>query len=243
MADYHPEDAQKYPSFGLFFRRYAPFETFARADQPINLGGSSEGDHRADASTSLKATSRTYGCVMFNREGIFYNFAGSSGTVTHTLLWGDIVGMADVGINVIPLSSGSNLVAFIASTAGGYRLLPGSPDIDTMVRAQIDFTDPKWMRIAGEAFGDNFPNLEVFVRCFRSSHSALLIDGRTTGGRDTGPFTRLIGTHSDYSLGKFVANLGLSNEGQLLADRTVAATSMGDYPSPPPPPTRTFYGR
>jgi hypothetical protein len=206
------------PTYGLYFRRYAPFATF---------GFGFEGDKRSTASTSLKATSRTYGWVMFNQFEIVHRFADSSGTHYHSSVWGEIVGHSKVSMAVVRSSlAGPGLIEFTASTAGSNPLVPKSPDIDTTVTARFDFGQPKFMHISGEVFGDNFPNLEVFLLCYRSSHAALLIDGRTTGGRNTGPMTRLSGAHSRQSLGRLSGTLLLNENGELVRDYTAPPTTI-----------------
>ena len=209
----------RYPNYGLYFRRYAPFSTFGVP--------SFEGDNRTGPSTSLKDTSRTYGCVMFNQFEIVYNFMGSSGTHYHSSVWGDIVGMAKVSGTVVRSRlAGPGLIEFEASTAGGNPLVPKAPDIDTFVTARFDFGSSGALRVSGEAFGDNFPNLEVFLLCYRSGHTALLLDGRTTGGRRTGPMVRLPGTHRNQSLGRFNAMLNLNDRFELTNDSTTSPTTM-----------------
>jgi hypothetical protein len=171
-------DYRKYPTFALYFRRYAPFDTFGA--NPMALGQRFDGDKRSTASTSLKATSRTYGCVFFNKYGVVYQFSGSSGTKIHPLLWNDIVATANVSMTVVRSHlAGPSLFEFTASTAGSNPLVPKSPDIDTIVKVRVDFGVLNFMRLDGEVFGNNFPNLEVFLVCLRSMHTALLIDGRT----------------------------------------------------------------
>jgi len=229
------DDVDKYPVFGLYFRRYAPFDTFAGAD----LMGRSEGDHRTSASTSLQATSRTFGILMFNRTGYLNkSFAGTSGTTTHFealgfISYGDGYGIADVSIVVLNTFTIPDYFGFVAHTAGGYPLAPAAitPNIDTFIVAQVDFRQPGFMRVTLEAFGDNFPNLEVFIRCYRSGRSALLIDGRTKGDRDTGPYLNLWGSHRDHSLAKIVSALSLDDKGELAtAINTVTPVTLPDYP-------------
>jgi len=220
------DDARKYPTFGLYFRRYAPFDTFG-AGNPLAPGQRFEGDHRTAASTSLKATARTYGCVMFNKYGLVYKFAGTSGTHIHELIWGDVVSYAKIAFTVVRGTlAGPSLFEFSAKTSASNPLIPLSPNIATIVNARVDFGIQNLMRINGEVFGDSFPNLEVFLLCYRSTHTAVLIDGRTTGSRDFGPATRLIGSHSDLSLGKFSANLVLSEKGELVSDYKSFATTL-----------------
>jgi hypothetical protein len=209
------------PTYGLYFRRYAPFATFGVP--------SFEGDGRSGASTSLKVTSRTYGFVMFNQFEVISHFANTSGTHYHPPFGKEIIGMAKVSMSSARTTmAGPSLIEFEANTAGANPLIPKSPDIDTFVKARFDFGfgNPPMMRIYGEVFGDNFPNLEVFLVCYRSSHTALLIDGRTTGGRRTGPITRLAGGHRDQSLGKLSGTLLLTEGGELVRDYTTAPTTM-----------------
>jgi len=190
-----------------------------------------EGDHRSTASTSVKATSRTYGCVIFSQDGIVNKFAGSSGTHIDLFIWGGVDRTADVSQTVVRSTlAGPLLFSFSASTAGANPLVPKSPDIDTFVNVRVDYGHSNSLVLTGEVFGDNFPNLEVFLLDYQSQHTALLIDGRTTGGRDTGP-TRLIGTHSDHPLGRFFVELPLTSEGLLAGDSTCGVTTLPDYPT------------
>ncbi len=210
------------PTFGLYFRRYAPFDTFGVP--------SFEGDKRNAASTSLKVTSRTYGVVMFNQFEIIQTFANTSGTHYHPLLFDSIVGHSKVSMTTVRSRlAGPDLIEFTASTAGANPLIPKSPNIDTFLTARFDlgFGSPnRLMRISGEVFGDNFPNLEVFLLCYRSAHTALLIDGRTTGGKRTGPITRLSGSHRGQSLGRLSGTLLLNHNGELERDYTTGPTKI-----------------
>lgn len=230
-SEYNRERAQKAPTFALYFRRYAPFESFG-GFLPVARFDRFHGDNRL-ASTSLKVTSRTSGCVMFNKEGLVYRYADADFTEIHIMLEGDIVGHAKVSMTfvegMVPWPDGFD---FSASTSGAMPLLPGSPNIDTLINVSVDFSLPSVLQISGEVFGDNFPNLEVFLLCTRSTHTALLLDGRTTGGRDSGLATRLWGSHSDFSLGKFSATLPLTEKGQLKSDYKTSQISLPDYPPP-----------
>src|SRR5437879_2910453 len=116
-ADIDTATLQKYPTYGLYFRRYAPFGKFGGGNPPN--WARSEGDKRTTASTSLKVTARTYGCVMFNEYGIVYRFAGTTGTLTYTVFWGDIVVYSKVSMTVVRSTlTGPSLFGFSASTAG-----------------------------------------------------------------------------------------------------------------------------
>ena len=218
---------QLYPTFALYFRRYAPFTSFGGAN-PFGLGQRFDGDERTSASTSLKASARTYGYVMFNQTGVIYNFAGSTGTTVHTFLWGDAFAYAKVDSTVVDyvLLHGKNSFVFSANTAGSDPLVPLSPDINTFITARVDYSRPRYLRVAGSASGDNFPNLEVFLVCMPSRHSAVLIDGRTTGGRDIGPVTRLWGASKDHSLGTFDLDWHLDDKGLAQYDIIAAPTTL-----------------
>jgi len=139
--------------------------------------------------------------------------------------------MADVKTVFRRILSKSGAIEFSASTEGGNPLVPGAPEIDTMVTAKIDFSTANRMTISGEVHGDNFPNLEVFVHCYRSRTSAILVDGRTTGGRDSGPGTRLFGSHATHRIAKFDAALSLDGSGRLTGAYKATSSTLTDYPS------------
>ena len=114
----------RYPVYILFFRRYAPFARFGRAN-PLTVGfGYFEGDDR-DASTEMDVTSRTYAAVFFNRFGPVYDFAGSSGTAFHPAIGSVITGMAKVSHAIVRSTlTGPDLFGFEANSAGGNPLVP-----------------------------------------------------------------------------------------------------------------------
>jgi hypothetical protein len=226
---YDREKAVQSPVFSFWFRRYAPFDKFGAG------GFDFEGDHRKDPSTSISATSRTYACLFVNRTGVLYGFSGSSGTrfVGYADWTGGLLGLrilmdklnedtkgvtahADVSLHVKEQNA-PNYVSFTASTAGNNPLVPASPNIDTFVTTKIFFNHSKTIHIEGEAFGDSFPNLEVFL--LSGQRSAMLVDFRTTGSQDAGAMTRLWGSGSSNSLGKFSLILPLSDNGELAIDR------------------------
>jgi hypothetical protein len=214
--------------FIFCFRRYAPFKKFGGA-----TGFDFEGDDRGP-STSFAVSSRTYACLFVSRSEVLYGFSGSSGTrflgyadwtggLLGLRILGDwinadtkgTVGFSDVSLKVRE-ENASDLVAFTASTAGDNPLVPLSPDIDTIVKAKFFYNHPRTLIVEGEVFGDDFPNLEVFINS--GSKSAMLLDFRTTGGQDTGPVTRLKGSHAGQSLGKFSVSLPLNDKGELAND-------------------------
>jgi hypothetical protein len=215
------------PVFSFIFRRYAPFARFGRAN-PLTLGfGYFEGDDRGVSTSQRNTTSRTYGIVFFNRSGPLRLLAGSSGTTFHPAIGDPIVGMAKVGSTLVRDSlAGPDLFSFRASTAGSNPLVPASPDIDTIVHVRIDFGAPKALRITGEVFGDNFPNLEIFILCYHTNQTALLLDGRTGGGRNTGPMLHLWGEGNNNLLARFSAGLTLDERGEMPFSTTVGPTDI-----------------
>jgi hypothetical protein len=228
-------DPRKLPTFALYFRRYVPFGTFGFSIVPLALApGRFEGDKRtaASASTDPTVTARTEGTVWFNQFGIVNYLADSSGSTFHPAIGRDLIDIADVSIKVNRGKlAGPGLFDFTASTAGSVPLTPKTvtPDINTIIKARVDFGLPNHIRLDGEAFGDNFPNLEVFLICVRSRHTAVLIDGRTTGGRDTGPYKRLWGTHSSHSLGRFSVTFALNEKGELTSNYRTDPTTLPEY--------------
>ena len=204
--------------FRLYFRRYAPFETFGIP--------SFRGDIRKTASTSLQATSRTSGMVLFDQSGILNKTGQSSGShdANLVLTFLDRQAMGSVSISAIRSNeAGPSLLSFTAQTAGSNPLIPGSPDIDTKVELRVDWGSGQMMRVSGKVVGDDFPNLEVFIRCDQSGKSALLVDGRTERGGRTGPFS-LFGA-GGY-LCTFNTAIPLNDQGHFIHDKTVALINI-----------------
>jgi len=56
---------------------------------------------------------------------------------------------------------------------------------------------------------------------------ALLFDYRTAGGRNTGPFVRLEGSHESTVLGRFARPIGLDAAGNFVAASTSCAITVG----------------
>jgi hypothetical protein len=218
------DDFRKYPTYALVCRRYAPFETFGVAF-PYGMGRF-EGDNRGP-STSLKDSSRIYQVIFFNRYGVVYDYAGTSGTVYESSVWGKIVGHAKITSTVVRGTlNGPDLFAFEASNAGGNPLVKPAPDINTLLRARVDFGLPGTLRIQCDVFGDNFPNLEVFLTSPKSHFTAGLIDGRTSGGRNFGPQTRLWGESRNHRLAGCNAIISLRADQSFASNYTVAPTKM-----------------
>jgi hypothetical protein len=196
-------------SFLLVFRRYAPFNKF---------GFGFEGDHRSGPSVSMHATARTIGIVPFANGKIGSIKGESSGT--QYMGGGDwlrqVLGRhwSSVVSTVTRQHASMNSIRFSASTAGANPMLKGAPDIDTYV----DF-NATWqgsgVRLNGAIRGDNFPNAEVFVIDAKGT-GCLLFDGRTTGGQNTGPMTRLAGAHNSQLLGQFSCAMPLSPAGLFI---------------------------
>ena len=218
------DEIRKYPTYTLVCRRYAPFETFGVAF-PFGAGRF-EGDNRGP-STSLKDSSRIYQVVMFNRYGLVYNYAGTDGTRYDSWFWGEALKYAKISNTVVRSTlAGPDLFGFEASTAGGNPLVPIAPDINTFLQARVDFGLEGKLRINSEVFGDNFPNLEVFLISARSNYTAFLIDGRTTGGRNFGPHVRLWGECRTHRLAGSNRTIDLNSDGSFLGNSTVGPTTL-----------------
>ncbi|HJZ76174.1 MAG TPA: hypothetical protein VKE51_30775 [Vicinamibacterales bacterium] len=220
----------KYPVFGFYFRRYAPWALFGGVNPYTNVFGNFEGDNRK-TSTSLKVTARTYGCVMFNRAEIVHWFAGSDFTRFHPTLGAVITGLAKGDHTMVRSRlAGPDIFGFSASTAAHNPLVKPSPDINTFVDVTIDFGTPATLAIRGAVFGDVFPNLEVFLVCYRSARTALLVDGQAPtamlGGTNVGPVLALPGAGKDQSLGKINAHLMLDERGTLANNSTVRPSHL-----------------
>jgi len=213
-------------AFTLFFRRYAPFATF---------GLGFEGDHRAGPSTSLLVTARTIGCVPFDRGSVGAFSASSNGTQysgggeTLRRLLGRH--FSSVSGTVTTLLATPTRLSFKAQTAGANPMVPKAPDIDTFIDVDVEWIANS-LRVRGAVYGDDFPNAEVFVLDAKRV-GCLLFDGRTTGGRDSGPMTRLAGAHATQLLGTFWCVVGLAADGTFLAPRgSCAITPMAARPAP-----------
>lgn len=200
-------------AFLLVFRRYAPFAEF---------GFGFEGDHRTEASTSLDATARTTGKVPFARGSIGTIDATSSGTqYTGGGDWLRKLGgrhMSDVARTIAQKTIGPTFISFSASTAGANPMVPGAPAIDTFVDFRAEWIGTG-MRFSGTVRGDDFPNAEVFVVDAKGV-GCLLFDGRTTGGQNTGPMTRLAGAHAAQALGQFSLAVALTSGGTFTTAKT-----------------------
>jgi hypothetical protein len=236
MAIYKSFDRERFgaqPVFVLYFRRYAPFDEFG--------GGNLykfEGDHRTSGSTSIKDTSRTYGCVYFTRSEILYGYSGTSGTRWagfHSWTWvfplkvlggspDGVVANAKVSLNVAE-NVRPDIIEFSASTAASMPLLPGTPNVDTFVKLRFDFTQKGSLVASGRVSGDAFPNLEVFL-ITPGQKSALLVDGRTTGSQEFGPIVSLWGSGEDQKLGEFNFALPVDDSGDLKSNFRAQPTTM-----------------
>jgi hypothetical protein len=213
-------------AFQLVFRRYAPFAQF---------GFGFEGDRRPSASISTNDTARTIGVVPFERGYIGSMSATSSGT--HFTGAGEwfrrLAGghKSDVACEIAKKVVFENSVSFTASTAGANPMVPGAPAIDTYVDFKASWLGTG-VRFEGVARGDDFPNAEVFV-VDDEGLGCLLFDGRTTGGRQTGPMTRLMGSHESQYLGSFSCAMPLTLDGGFTASKSrCPITTMSDRPPP-----------
>ena len=204
----------------LVFRRYAPFTTF---------GFGFEGDRRTNASTSMSDTARTSGTVMFDRTSIGKITAISSGT-TYQGFGSHVAGFmgkhySNVKTSISNQRTFANQVSFTAGTEGGNPMVPGAPDIDTYV----DFS-ARWLASSvifeGTVRGDSFPNAEVFV-LDGFGKAALLFNGQTSGGRQTGPMTGLAGSGVNNRIGTFSKSVSIGpSDGFLTSSLPCPVTKM-----------------
>jgi hypothetical protein len=204
----------------LVFRRYAPFATF---------GFGFEGDHRTKASTSMSDTARTSGTVMFDRSSIGKVTGISSGT-TYQGLGSQVAALmgkhhSTVKTSISNQRTSTNHVSFTAATEGANPMLPKSPDIDTYV----DFS-ARWsagaLNFEGTVRGNSFPNAEVFV-LDGFGKAALLFDGQTSGGRQTGPLTGLAGSGANKRIGSFSKSVPVGpSDGFVTSSVTCPVTKM-----------------
>jgi hypothetical protein len=89
-----------------------------------------------------------------------------------------------------------------------------APNIDTYVQAGVRFVGNELLLNGIVSCGD-FPNGEVFLTS-PGGGSAMLFDFHTTGGRNTGPFTRLLPRdHEDNLLGTFWQRVRLMPDGEI----------------------------
>ncbi|MCW5633741.1 MAG: hypothetical protein KIT17_10430 [Rubrivivax sp.] len=196
-------------SYTLIFRRYAPFDSF---------GLGFEGDGRSAASTRLDVTARTIGVVVFDEHDVTSISATSSGTeyVAAGQRVREFLGRhtSEVAANVRVIARRSGYLRFRASSAGGNPMLGFlAPNIDTFVEIGVLFFGHELL-VNGIVSGDDFPNAEVFLAS-PGGGAQLLFDFHTTGGRHSGPFTRLAFDHEDNVLGTFWLRVPLRAGGEL----------------------------
>lgn len=181
-------------AYVLVVKRYAPFESF---------GGGFHGDGRNKASFSGSA--RTIAEVPFDETGLTGEPNGYSSGTLHPST-GATEYFSQVRVSISNLVTGDGSVSFTVHSAGsnphpitGYGTL--APDIDTYVDFMIEFRD-RSVAVSGVVRGDTFPNAEVFLQ--PPDFKIVTLDHyETTGGRNTGPFTRLAGDNSSEILSTF----------------------------------------
>jgi hypothetical protein len=195
--------------YWLVFRRYAPFESF---------GGGFEGDNRKSASAKLDDTARTVGAVEFSPGHVGPVNGFSSGT--------EYVGggqniakrlgkhFSKVNASVSVKTRSIDLLRFTAQTSGSNPMVPLAPKIDTFVDVQVVFGKGR-LQIQGAVRGDDFPNAEVFI-VDRFGGTSLLFAFETTGGKETGPITRLWGAHEKQEIGTFFNKVMLDESGCMV---------------------------
>ena len=180
-------------SWVLDFRRYAPFNSF---------GGGFHGDGRSVP--DYEGTSRTRGVVEFDPAAGTAKGTGSSG-VSYHVAWPSYQKTATTSCTVSKLTRTGRDLRFTVHTAGSLPLIPGAPDIDTYIDFSVTRLGDKLV-YGGLVRGDNFPNAEVFIhRAGVTKPTPVAVwHFATTGGRNTGPMTRLAGAHKYKVLGSFV---------------------------------------
>lgn len=202
-------------TYALVFRRYAPFKSF---------GLGFEGDTRIGPSTSPVASARTVDITYFDRAAVERSVGRSSGT-THTIFGGH--GLSNVSTAVSRVSVTAISIAFSAASAGANPLVPGAPDIDTFVDLRVAFSSGRLV-VEGQVRGDTFPNAEVILYDGSTPvRAVLLFDFRTAGGRNTGPFTRLAGSHESTVLGRFTRPISIDAAGNFLTTSPTCPVTMG----------------
>ncbi len=182
-------------AFQLIFKRYAPFNYF---------GGGFHGDGRTTA--SLVGSARTWGIVDFDIDKGVIKYSARSDPSWHKLA----PSIKRTGVPKIVLSKeklSPNRLVFTAHTAGALPI-PGAPPIDTFVDFDID-SSTGTIVAKGVLRGDNFPNAEVFIKSMKSNKSILLFHFKTDGDKETGPVTRLFGTHASLKFGTFSKKVSL----------------------------------
>ncbi|PWR18812.1 hypothetical protein DKG75_17685 [Zavarzinia compransoris] len=194
----------------MVFRRYAPFATF---------GLGFEGDSRTGPDMNASASSRTAAKVEFGPGYVGSVIGSSSGTSYGT----GPKKYAKVATDLKIRTKTDTALDFTASSAGANPMVPGAPDIDTFVDLKVQFL-AKAIVLTGKVRGDAFPNGEVLV--FDGSGAAvLLFDFRTKGGKDSGPFTMLMGSGSGNTLGSFGPfSVPLDGSGNFLGSLGVRPT-------------------
>ena len=181
-------------AYVLVVKRYAPFETF---------GLGFHGDGRGKASFSGSA--RTIAEVPFDSTGLTGSAYGYSSGTLHPAT-GAKEYKSNVKVTISNQSIKDGVLSFTIHSAGsnphpltGYG--HAAPDIDTHLDFMAEF-GPDKITISGVLRGDNFPNAEVFLQ--PPNYKIVLLDHyETTGGRNTGPFTRLAGDNNSQVLSQF----------------------------------------
>jgi hypothetical protein len=211
----------------LVFRRYAPFKEF---------GGGFEGDDRSGPSTSLEAKARTIGVVVFSVGNVGSIVGYSSGTAL--IGWGSSVqrftsaiaqklkrDCSKVLASVSVTTATIERVCFVAQTAGANPMVPLAPDIDTFVDFQAIFRSST-IEFIGKVRGDSFPNAKIIVydQCLTP---ALICDFRTTGGKNTGPIARLMGSGEGNQIGEFRLVMDVDECGQFKRSIDSCSTVSG----------------
>lgn len=176
--------------YELVFKRYAPFEWF---------GGGFHGDNRNEP--SLHASARTSARIEFDFAQGVISSVGSSGE-SYNRVAPNVRRTGTTNVSITNQSLSGGVLKFTAHSEGALPLIPMSPDIDTFVDV-IARETASGVMMEGKVRGDSFPNAEVFLVNPQNARSIVLFHFETTGGRITGPVSRLPGAHSKNVLGNF----------------------------------------
>ncbi len=178
-------------SYLLVFKRYAPFESF---------GGGFHG--RGDSRPSYPDVARTWAGVPFDRSGVTGAGVGAASPTTHrTTRSSEYISNVRVTVTNARLDDG--LVLFTAHSAGSnpHPIAVGAPDIDTYIDACIHFNG-NGLTVSGVVRGNDFPNLEVFLKT-PTDRIHLLHHWETSHGGLSGPFRRLWGRKEKQVITRF----------------------------------------
>jgi len=222
-------DAAPSTTFTVTVRRFAPFKEFGVGFHGDAGSRGVTTDGSGGFSTSPEVSSRITTVVKVEGEAVQQESYSSVSTHPWT---SPGVSVPDVSVDAHPTSTidghvdlqvaGANPLTW---TQGHLSPAPFGPDIDTDM--SIDYEQiGQSLRIAGTAWGDDFPNLEVFATD-SAGNSFMLGTFQTGGGRDTGPL-RLFGAgerEGEDQLLEFDAQVQVDEAGEFMSSPNVSSSS------------------